>query len=329
MPGSDRITEMYSRDHFLIDYIVCRPGSRRFFYRGIKITHFPISFDSTTMQFPALLLAFPSVAAQTCIHKDYNTNNFVSVQGDAGANYIEGNDKDLAHITLFATKKEGKKKEKKHVKNACMSDSNGFKYDKKKNSKIKFTFAATVEAFSIQMWDFGDWNPKDFKSSSVIVTGYDAYGKGVASDKETVNGKPIDGTGDACAAEGSPGNRVFQLQGAAMKTVVISFEGTRKKGKEVNGKKGKGKKGTGKKGKGKKVRFSSDYNIAHKKGKKINFLSDSNVAFGNVCYTETEVQSETTDAPTVEVTDAPTDAPTAYAPTNAPTSAACHYPRLR
>ena len=96
------------------------------------------------MQFSALLLTLLVVAALTCIIKDYNTNDVVSVQGQGGDNmkYIEGT-MGKGRPKLFDTN-EGI--------NACMGENvHGFKYIGKKATKITFKNQGVVDKFNIHM----------------------------------------------------------------------------------------------------------------------------------------------------------------------------------
>ena len=102
-----------------------------------------------------------------------------------------------------------------------------------------FTFApgVRVAAFSVRMFDFGDFNPTGATTHSVTLTGFDALGSvsDILSYTSTGAGNPRGGsagdlfiTGDACDAAADltqPGYYEFKVQGAGILRVELRATG--------------------------------------------------------------------------------------------------------
>jgi hypothetical protein len=124
-------------------------------------------------------------------------------------------------------------------KNGCIDDyglGEGFA-DVQKTHEYTFEFKQTVDAFSLRMLDFGDYNPTRATSHEVVMTAYAADGITILgtdvlefASSSAVNphlaGSNVGDlwyTGDACtAAEGEPGNYVFSVESAGIGKVTLS-----------------------------------------------------------------------------------------------------------
>jgi hypothetical protein len=100
-----------------------------------------------------------------------------------------------------------------------------------------FTFARTVSNFSLLMLDYGDLNPQDAQDHVVTMVGYDVNGNEIPLAREQLRyttdpGSPYISnkygdlwfSGDAISAKlGEPGNWVWNISGAGINSVVLSF----------------------------------------------------------------------------------------------------------
>jgi hypothetical protein len=102
--------------------------------------------------------------------------------------------------------------------------------DKYHDYVFSFAPATTVNRFSIDMLDFGDWNPTLSAYHEVRLTAYDAEGLLVDDDvlsyasTPRVNPPELGYVGDACfALPGQYGNYTFEVTGAGITWVVFEI----------------------------------------------------------------------------------------------------------
>ena len=117
------------------------------------------------------------------------------------------------------------------VTNVGTAEFGGFSdVDQIHDYSFAFTPGMAVSYFSINMLDYGDFNPIGATEHNVSLVGYDANGFEVARDTLTFtsdgNMTPDDelwNTGDATTAVGNPGNYIFTVSGASMSRIELEF----------------------------------------------------------------------------------------------------------
>jgi len=128
------------------------------------------------------------------------------------------------------------------IKNGCLGEGNGiaiqrntFPQDDLYNFVFQFDVGIYVNYFSLNVLDFGDYDPEEITNHSIALVAYDKWGNVIDSYELSydtdVNGinPEISGRGndfgDACRSfEEEPGNHTFEVSGHGINKVVLEVE---------------------------------------------------------------------------------------------------------
>lgn len=128
------------------------------------------------------------------------------------------------------------------IKNGCLGDGKGiaiqrntFPQNDLYNFVFQFDAGIYVNYFSLNILDFGDYDPEEITNHSIALVAYDKWDNVVDSDELSydtdvnglnpeINGRGND-FGDACRSiEGEPGNYTFKISGHGINKVVLEVE---------------------------------------------------------------------------------------------------------
>jgi hypothetical protein len=163
----------------------------------------------------------------------YTFNNLVTLTTATGmAKVVESGSSPLAYIAPNNSNK---------VNNACMPTKGiadmAATYSRQHYYEFNVTAGNTLDSFSLQVWDYSDWNPKKATWHAAYLEAYDIDGTLIEQDSVShttpASTSPnssnrfgaVRTTGDACTSQpGQIGQRVFSVAGTGIVKVVLRFE---------------------------------------------------------------------------------------------------------